>query len=211
MDNSNYIAIIDYGMGNISSIKNMLRFLGYNSIFTRDRDAIFESSRLILPGVGNYKKAMENIQSLGLEDIIIKNAKMGKPLLGICLGMQLLLSHSEEGDCDGLDLIHGQVRKFQFANGSYKVPHMGWDYIEPCKADTPLFNGLQECPRYYFVHSYYAQCDNESDVLAKTNYGLYFDSIIQSGSVIGMQFHPEKSHKYGMKILENFLEAKYVS
>lgn len=208
MKDSNYIAIIDYGMGNINSIKNMLRYLGYTGILTSDPKVIERSKKIILPGVGHYKKAMENIHSLGLDDVIKESvSNIGIPLLGICLGMQLLLSHSEEGDCDGLDLIHGQVKKFELNTDEYKIPHMGWDYINITKNDNPLFSKLQENPRYYFVHSYYASCNNTEDVLAETNYGQVFHSIIGHDNVVGMQFHPEKSHKYGMKILGNFLEG----
>ncbi len=201
------IIIIDYGMGNISSIRNMLRYLGYDSTLTNDRELIRSADRLILPGVGNYKKAMENIRSLGLEaDIRYAVIQNKKPILGICLGMQLLLSHSEEGDCDGLGLIDGMVKKFNLNKSVYKVPHMGWDYITIKKPDSPLFEHLQDNPRYYFVHSYYAACDREKDVLAETEYGIRIHSIIGHGNIVGVQFHPEKSHKYGMRILHNFLE-----
>lgn len=200
------VAIIDYGMGNINSIKNMLRYLGYEGILTNDPQVIHNAKKIILPGVGHYKKAMDNIMQLGL-DVIIKEAalKEGKPILGICLGMQLLMTHSEEGNCQGLDLIKGNVKRFQLNTEIYKIPHMGWDYID-IQNDSFLFENIQENSRYYFVHSYYVQCDRKEDVLAETEYGLRFHSIIGHENVVGTQFHPEKSHKFGMKIFQNFME-----
>lgn len=202
----NDVVIIDYNMGNINSIRNMLRYLGYEGILTNDPFVIRKAAKIILPGVGHYKKAMDNIIKLKLDNVIKEAAlKEKKPVLGICLGMQLLVSHSEEGDCDGLGLIKGNVKKFQLDPKQYKVPHMGWDFINIQK-ESPLFDNICENPRYYFVHSYYVECDSCENVLASTEYGIEFHSIIGHENIIGTQFHPEKSHKFGMKIFQNFME-----
>lgn len=199
------VAIIDYGMGNINSIKNMLRYLGYGSKYTCDRKDILNANYLILPGVGNYKSAMDRIKKLDLDRTIEDAAVFRKiPLLGICLGMQLLLEYSEEGDCNGLGLIKGKVKRFRFNNDELKVPHMGWDYIF-IENDCSLTFDLPENPRFYFVHSYFVNCSDRFNVVATTDYGKKFDSIIRSGNIYGTQFHPEKSHKFGIKIFENFL------
>ena len=199
--------IIDYGMGNINSIKNMLGYLGYESVLSNNPEVILKSKRIILPGVGNFGKAMENIRKLEL-DKILNDAVYEKriPILGICLGMQLLLSYSEEGNCNGLNFIPGKVKKFSSELiGDLKVPHMGWDYILE-NNESLLINNLSDNPRFYFVHSYYAICDNNKNCIAKTDYGIKFDSIVNNGIVFGTQFHPEKSHKYGMKLLKNYME-----
>lgn len=201
------IVIIDYGMGNISSIKNMLRYIGCDGKLSNNANEILAADKLILPGVGNFGHAMQNISELNLKPILDKAVLEGKkPILGICLGMQLLLSYSEEGNCEGLNWIDGKVKKFDFDDKEYKVPHMGWDYV---KINNPnsLVYGVGTTDRYYFVHSYYASCDNREDCIASTDYGIEFDSIIGKNNIWGTQFHPEKSHKFGMKILNNFLEV----
>lgn len=204
--NMSDVAIIDYNMGNINSIKNMLHYLGYEGILTNDPEQIRKAEKIILPGVGHYKKAMDHIVQLGLDGVLKEVAlKQGKPILGICLGMQLLLSRSEEGNSDGLGLIQGEVKKFELDSKLYKVPHMGWDYID-IQTQSPLFQDIQGNPRYYFVHSYYVQCADLGDVLASTEYGIRFHSVVGHGNIVGTQFHPEKSHKFGMKILQNFME-----
>ena len=200
------IVIVDYGMGNINSIKNMLRYLGQQSVLSNKADDILAADRLILPGVGNFGAAMENIEKLDLRRILNQAVtEKHKPILGICLGMQLLLSHSEEGNADGFGWIKGQVRKFQFDTAEYKIPHMGWNYVDIHKM-SGLVQNIGQDSRYYFVHSYYAECADRKDCIATTDYGITFDSIIGHGNVMGTQFHPEKSHKYGMEILKNFLE-----
>jgi len=203
--------IIDYGMGNISSIRNMLRYIGYSSKLTAEEDEILSADRLILPGVGNFGKAMENINNSGLKGVL-DTAVLEKriPIMGICLGMQLMLSWSEEGDCEGLGWISGKVRKFELETKEYKIPHMGWDYIKPqCKSD--LLTELPDNPRFYFVHSYHAECDIATDSIAVTDYGGDFTSIIGRDNIFGVQFHPEKSHKFGMKLFENFMRISDVS
>lgn len=203
--------IIDYGMGNISSIRNMLRYLGYSSVYSRDYQEIVSADHLILPGVGNFGVAMDNIKSLGLNSILDEAVEVKRiPILGICLGMQLMMTWSEEGSCAGLGWIEGEVRKFDFSTADLKIPHMGWDYIKQSQKSR-IFEGLPESSRFYFVHSYYATCTNPDESLATTDYGGDFTSIIGRDNIYGVQFHPEKSHKFGMKILENFMRIKDVS
>lgn len=199
------ITIVDYGMGNLYSVKNMLKYLGYDSMVTGEVSQIEAADKLILPGVGNFGKAMEVIWESGLLEVLNRKVLEDKtPILGICLGMQLLLGHSEEGDCDGLGWIPGEVKKFDLsAYPELKVPHMGWDYIEKQK-QSPLFAGSAGGERYYFVHSYYASCRDRGDVAATTEYGISFDSVVQRDNIFGTQFHPEKSHRFGMEILRNF-------
>ena len=197
--------IIDYGMGNISSIRNMLRYLGYSAILSYEQEEILSADRLIFPGVGNFGMAMENIENRNLRGIL-NEAVLDKkiPILGICLGMQLMMSWSEEGNCDGLGWISGRVNKFNLDTSDYKIPHMGWDYIgvvQKCK----LLRALPKDPRFYFVHSYYVVCENTDESIAVTDYGGNFTSIIGRDNIFGVQFHPEKSHKFGMKIFDNFM------
>ena len=148
------ITIVDYGMGNLNSVKNMLKYLGYDSIVTGEQEIIRKADKLILPGVGNFGMAMDVIRKSDFLDTLNHKVLEEKtPILGICLGMQLLLEHSEEGDCDGLGWIPGEVKKFEFPDKpQLKIPHMGWDYIEKCK-ESPLFDGSAVGERYYFVHS----------------------------------------------------------
>ena len=199
------ITIVDYGMGNLNSVKNMLKYLGYDSIVTGEQEIIRKADKLILPGVGNFGMAMDVIRKSDfLYTLNHKVLEEKTPILGICLGMQLLLEHSEEGDCDGLGWIPGEVKKFEFPDKpQLKIPHMGWDYIEKCK-ESPLFDGSAVGERYYFVHSYYVRCRNREDATATTEYGIVFDSVVERDNIMGTQFHPEKSHKFGMDILRNF-------
>lgn len=198
------ITIIDYGMGNLGSIQNMLKKIGVECIISSKLDDVLHADKLILPGVGSYARAMQNLNELGLIPIIKKKVESQTPMLGICLGMQLLSSHSEEGDVDGLNIIPGHVVKFELPE-KYKVPHMGWNIIN-YKNECPLFKDFDTLDevRYYFVHSYYFKLDSEENQIASTNYGKDFTCGIQNGSVYGVQFHPEKSHKFGMKLLNNF-------
>lgn len=203
--------IIDYGMGNISSIQNMLRFLGYSSSLSYDAHEILSADRLIFPGVGNFGKAMENIKDRKINDIL-NEAVLEKriPILGICLGMQLMMSWSEEGNCPGLDWIKGRVEKFNLDTDTFKIPHMGWDYIK-IQQHCNILKDLPANPRFYFVHSYHAVCQNEHESIATTDYGGDFTSIIGRDNIFGVQFHPEKSHKFGKKIFENFMRLNNVS
>lgn len=200
------VTIIDYGMGNLGSIQNILKKIGYSSIISKDPSEIANADRLILPGVGKFDKAMSNLAELGFIELIRQKADDGIPLLGICLGMQLLATDSEEGTLRGLGLIPGHVRKFTLDAG-LKVPHMGWNLID-YKAECPIFAGFEhlEETRFYFVHSYHYCCDWEAHSVSTTYYGLPFTSSIWKSNIYGVQYHPEKSHKFGMKLLSNFME-----
>ncbi len=198
------ITIIDYGMGNLGSIQNMLKRIGVSSTISSDINNIQQAEKILLPGVGAFDAAIQRIDELGLRDVLIKKANVDKvPFLGICLGMQLLTNRSEEGLLKGLGLIDADTLKFKFDDHTLKIPHMGWNFVHP-KNDSPLTEGFTEEFRFYFVHSYYVKCDDPNDLVMQTEYGGRFDSIIQLGNIYGAQFHPEKSHKYGMKLLENF-------
>lgn len=197
------ITIIDYGMGNLGSIKNMLKKIGVNAIITNNISLIKNSTKIILPGVGSFNRAMENIKSLGLFEILNEKAIVDKiPILGICLGMQLLANRSEEGVMLGLGCIEGEVKRFNI-DRFLKVPHMGWNTVRQ-QIPHPLFEGMYENPRFYFVHSYHFQPTSSNDILTYTNYGGEFVSAVCKNNIMGVQFHPEKSHKFGMKLLDNF-------
>ena len=199
------ITIVNYGMGNLGSVQNMYKRIGVPSEITGDPAIIAKSTKLLLPGVGAFDAAMQKIADSGLLTVLNKKVLEEKvPTLGICLGMQLLTNSSEEGILPGLGWIPAKTVKFKFAPESkLKVPHMGWNYVFS-KKESQLTSDLPEEPRFYFVHSYFVQCENEEHVLTTTPYGSDFHSIIQRDNVYGAQFHPEKSHKYGMKLLENF-------
>lgn len=201
------VTIVDYGMGNLKSIKNMLRYIGYDSVITSSIDDIQNAGKLILPGVGHFGYAMDNISKLGLKDVL-DECILGKkiPTLGICLGMQLLTSHSEEGNVEGLGYIDASTKKFEYNMlGGLKIPHMGWDYLKIVNKE-PLIKDIVDSDRFYFVHSYYVDCESDENVMAKTEYGITFDSVIYRDNIMGAQFHPEKSLKFGMKVLSSFME-----
>jgi glutamine amidotransferase len=199
------ITIIDYGMGNLGSILNMFKRIGVESEISGDLGKIADATKILLPGVGAFDAAMERINAAGFKEILNRKALQEKvPVLGICLGMQLLTDSSEEGKLPGLGWIPGKTVKFSFENGSkLKVPHMGWNLVNE-KHSGALIENLPPEPRFYFVHSYYVKANDPLNVLATTTHGVEFDSIIQRENILGAQFHPEKSHKFGMKLLENF-------
>jgi glutamine amidotransferase len=196
------IAIIDYGMGNLHSVSKAVERLGYEAIVTSDPEQILAADGAILPGVGAFGDAMEQLKESNLRDVVIRYAGTGKPLLGICLGMQLLFTQSEEhGSHEGLNLLPGDVVRFR---GAYKVPHMGWNKLAFIQSASPLFEGLEE-GHVYFVHSYHVKPERESDLLAATDYYQPVTAIVGKDNVYGMQFHPEKSGEIGMQLLSNFL------
>lgn len=199
------ITIIDYGMGNIASIKKMLKKIGYDSELTNNRETILNSQKIILPGVGAFDYGMKNLKDQDLIQVLRYKAIEEKtPFLGICLGMQLLGKSSEEGEEEGLSLIDFNTIKFKFDNQKLKIPHMGWNYIE-YNSDSKLFKDMYEKARYYFVHSYYVK-NNDSYTIARANYGFDFSAAVRKDNILGVQFHPEKSHKFGMRLLKNFAE-----
>ncbi len=200
-------AIIDYNMGNLASVKNACFKIGTEAKIVQDPDSIKKYDKIILPGVGAFGDAMDHLQKVGMDEAIISFAKSGKPVLGICLGMQLLLeSSSEFGTHKGLALIPGNVVKFDKTKfkSNLKIPHMGWNelFIEK---KTPLFNSLPKAFYLYFVHSFHALCDKRY-IIGKTYYGYDFPSAIYNENIYGFQPHPEKSHDTGLLILKNFME-----
>jgi len=244
------IAIVDYGMGNLRSIQNMLKHLGAPSVITSEAAEIESAKHIILPGVGAFDNAMANIERLGLRPIIRAAVDKGTPLLGICLGMQLLARRSEEGRLSGLGLIEADVLRFDFSRLEKKlnVPHMGWNSVRvrrdnrllppgsvedslegarpvstsaakplpnigrcghlPCTCNPqPGFSpGLAgESHRFYFVHSFHLRCDRPEDVIGVTEYGYPFASVVGRDNLYGTQFHPEKSHRFGIDLLANFV------
>ncbi len=205
------IAIVDYGMGNLRSVHKGFERLGFRAIVTQDPGLIKKASGLVVPGVGAFKKAMENLTELGLVEPITEFIESGRPFLGICLGLQLLFSESEEfGEQRGLGIFEGRVVRFPFSNpgsspsrDSLKVPHMGWNAVH-IKKQVPALEGVEEGAYFYFVHSYYPVPEDHDIVATTTDYGGEFVSSIGSGNLFACQFHPEKSQKGGLKILKNF-------
>ncbi len=199
------ITIINYGLGNLGSVQNMLKRIGVPCIITSNIEEIEAAQKILLPGVGAFDSAIQKIDELNLRSVLVHKAKVDKvPFLGICLGMQLLTRGSEEGALKGLDLVPAKTIKFEFdQNSNLKIPHMGWNFV---KINTPskLTENFSPEHRFYFVHSYKVVCDNNNNSILKTNYGGDFDAAIQNENVYGTQFHPEKSHKYGMQLLTNF-------
>ncbi|MCM1232149.1 MAG: imidazole glycerol phosphate synthase subunit HisH [Clostridium sp.] len=198
------IAIVDYGLGNLGSIANMLKAIGEKPLITYDPAKIEAADKIILPGVGAFDAGMKNLEERNLIDFLRAKAEEGKPILGICLGMQLLGRRSEEGSRDGLGLIPFDNVRFHIPAGcSLKVPHMGWDIVT-FRQKKPLLEDIEGQQRYYFVHSYHAQCDSEDNILMTCEYGYEFCAAVVKDTIYGVQFHPEKSHDFGLRLLENF-------
>jgi glutamine amidotransferase len=204
------IAITDYGMGNLRSVQKALERLGGEAVVTSGPEAIDKADKVILPGVGAFKDAMDELRTRGLLEPV-RNAALTKPFLGICLGLQLLFTESEEdGLHRGMGILSGRIVRFrseQFPEGAKrKVPHMGWN-ANHLRKDIPLFRGLADGVYTYFVHSYYACPDDESVIAATADYGAPFPSVVAKGSLFATQFHPEKSQSAGLRILQNFLDV----
>jgi len=200
------IAIVDYNMGNLASVKNAFNLLGENVVIESDPDNLSQYERIILPGVGAFADAMQHLKERGMDQAVCEFAKSGKNLLGICLGMQLLFESSEEfGINDGLGLIQGRVVAFDSSrfHQPLKVPHMGWNRM--FTKNHPLFQGLDEAHYLYFVHSYHALPSNQEDIIGECEYGYRFTSAVAHDNVMGIQPHPEKSHQNGLTILKNFI------
>ncbi len=197
------ITIVDYGLGNLGSILNMLKRIGVKGEIRSDREGIQNSTKLILPGVGAFDAAMHNLQNSGWLEILNKKVLEEKtPIMGICLGMQLLFNSSEEGNEQGLGWIPGSVKKFTPKDRKLKVPHMGWNYVQPDQKHQ-IIDGMDNS-KFYFVHSYYVSPNAKEHILLTTQYGESFCSGAVKDNIYGFQFHPEKSHKYGMQLLKNF-------
>jgi imidazole glycerol-phosphate synthase subunit HisH len=199
------ISIVNYGLGNLGSIFNMLKKIGVASGIVTTPEEINQATKLILPGVGHFDRAMERLQYSKFREALDRKALIDKiPVLGICLGMQLLTRGSEEGTLPGLGWIPGATVRFRPPPESkIKVPHMGWNLVER-SSPSPLTDGFSAEFRFYFVHSYYVQVDDPRHSILRAHYDVVFDAAIQKDNVLGVQFHPEKSHRYGMKLLENF-------
>jgi glutamine amidotransferase len=198
------IVVIDYKMGNIGSILNMLKKIDAEGIVSSDPYDIKSADKLILPGVGSFDEGVKNLKESGLTSVI-EDKVIGEktPILGICLGMQLFAKRSEEGVLDGLGWIDAEVKRFSFGNNVLKIPHMGWNTVAVLKQDD-LLRDMPDPSKFYFVHSYYFVCNDDNDALLVTDYGHSFVSAVKKDNISGVQFHPEKSHKFGMKLLENF-------
>ena len=199
------ITIVNYGLGNLGSIVNMFKRIGVPSKITDKEDEIDRAEKLLLPGVGAFDVAISMIHEKGLMDVLNKKALVDKiPVLGICLGMQLLTRGSEEGKLHGLGWVPADTKRFPNKEG-LKVPHMGWNLVHPVTKSL-LTDNLPENSRFYFVHSYYVQVDDSKYSLLRTEYGMSFDAAVQNDNIYGAQFHPEKSHRFGMQIFKNFSE-----
>jgi len=199
------IVIIDYGMGNLRSVYKAFERINTRAEITTDIKQILKAEKIVLPGVGHFKKGMESLIKTGLAEVINKKVMIDKvPILGICLGMQLMTDFSEEGNVPGFGWIKARTKKFSFRTNGLKIPHMGWNNIS-IKKENKLLDGLKEEDMFYFVHSYFVSCENGDDILSKTNYGNDFVSSISKENIYGCQFHPEKSHNSGLKILKNFV------
>lgn len=196
------IAIIDYGMGNLRSVEKGFFKLGVDAKVTNRPEVIEKADGVVLPGVGAFRECMRELTNLKLIDAVVNSIKKNKPYLGICLGLQVLFSEAEEfGRCRGLDIFKGTVLKFP--DSKLKVPHMGWNEIKKQK-DNPLLEGIEDKAYFYFVHSFYVAPEDNTIVLATTDYGIEFTSMVWKDNIFAVQFHPEKSQTTGLRLLENF-------
>ena len=197
------IAVIDYGMGNLRSVQKALEKVGADAVITEDPQQVRSAQKVVLPGVGAMAPAMDKLRALGMTEALGDVVASGTPLLGICLGYQLLFDRSDEGgNSDGLGILKGHVKRFT----SLKVPHMGWNQLQIRQKDCPLFAGLEEGAEVYFCHSYFVDPSDPSDTATQTEYGIPFASSVCHGQIYGLQFHPEKSQEVGLTILKNFVE-----
>jgi len=200
------IVIIDYGMGNLRNVQRGFERIGLEAKLTRNKKEIQRASAIVLPGVGAFKDCMINLEKYGMVESLLRSIEKGKPYLGICLGLQILFSESEEfGSHKGLDLIKGRVVRFK-PDPEHKVPHMGWNTVE-IEREVPMFQGIESGDFFYFVHSYYVISEEKQWISTFTTYGKRFVSSIWKENIFATQFHPEKSQHKGLKILENFVKS----
>lgn len=201
------IIIVDYGMGNIQSVFRKFSLLGLTPVVSSDVAIIKSADKLVLPGVGHFGKAIQNLKSLGLHDVLNEKVLIHKtPILGICLGMQLMTNGSEEGDSIGFSWVDAEVKKFKIDNTlEYKVPHVGWNQVE-IKKYSMLMNGISNLSEFYFVHSYLCKCKHKDDVLNVSDYEIQFDSAFEKENIFGVQYHPEKSFEVGKTLINNFVQ-----
>ncbi len=203
---TNEVVIVDYGMGNVASVANMIRKVGGKSWLSADAAVIAAANHVILPGVGAFDAGMSALRARGLDSAVAAAALRGASVMGICLGFQLLFEESEEGRLPGLGLVKGRVRKFVSPDRQLRIPHMGWNLVHPVR-NSRLFDANAGEQRYYFVHSYHAECGNPEDVAATCDYGARFACAIERGPLLGVQFHPEKSHRFGVALFKRYLNA----
>lgn len=201
------IAIIDYGVGNLRSVEKAFEYIGCDTVITSDRKTILQADAVVLPGVGAFADAMENLGKADMIDVVKEVVSKNTPFLGICLGMQLLFDYSEEGgeNVKGLGIFKGSIKQLPVDKG-LKVPHIGWNLLK-LKDNCPIFDGLPENPYVYFVHSYYLAADDRDIVKATADYGIEFDAAVGRGNVFAVQFHPEKSGEVGLSMLRNFVKV----
>ena len=193
-------------MGNLRSVEKIFQRLKIDINISSNIDEINNAQKLVLPGVGHFQNGMRRLQETGIKDVLNKKILQEKtPILGICLGMQLMTNHSEEGNVDGLGWINGETKRFNFESKKIKIPHMGWNQVEVAK-ESVMAKRIDGDNSFYFVHSYYVACNDEKDILFKSNYHHSFVSGFEKNNIVGVQFHPEKSHQYGMQLIKNFIE-----
>jgi glutamine amidotransferase len=201
------IAIVDYGLGNVRAFANIYAKLSLPVVIAKRASDLDRASKIILPGVGAFDHAMQFLDASGMRPRLEEKVRGGTPVLGVCVGMQILAARSEEGVLTGLGWVEGEVRRFRPPpdNRDMRIPHMGWNEVAPAGA-RPLMNGIDASARFYFLHSYYFVCRDPANVMAKTDYYGEFACAVGSGNVFGVQFHPEKSHSWGTRLLKNFAE-----
>jgi len=202
------LVVVDYGISNIGSLVNMLKKIGANSVVTNNPQIVMQGTKIILPGIGAFDAGMRRLNELNLVAALNQKVMHEKiPALGICLGMQLMANKSEEGMLPGLSWFDGEVVRFNFSdsNRGLKIPHMGWNYID-LKKSSRLIQNNDASQKFYFVHSYHFKTSIQEDILATTHYGYDFVSAVEKGNIAGVQFHPEKSHSFGLRLLTNFIE-----
>ncbi|MDQ3756115.1 MAG: imidazole glycerol phosphate synthase subunit HisH [Acidobacteriota bacterium] len=203
------VAIIDYGVGNLRSVEKAFAATGTEAVVSDDERILSAAERLALPGVGAFGACMKELRARGFDQLVRERVSKGTPLLGICVGMQMLFDESEEfGATSGLGLLRGRVRRFE---SHLRVPHVGWNQLNTHDRSHPLLKGITNGAFFYFVHSYYCAAEDERDVLGRTEYGIDYASVVAQGRICGVQFHPEKSQTAGLRLLKNFAQSDFTA